>query len=92
MYAEFTHPLTHSTHRTHPDRIEDGEDEEWMGMHNIDGHAVSYPLDPTRWWPHAGMLDDKEDETGGRWASHLSLFCTLERAPDLINIFPDAWE
>ena len=37
-----------------------------MGERNIDGHAVTYPLDPTRWWPHAGILDDKEDATGGR--------------------------
>jgi hypothetical protein len=32
------------------------------------------------------MLDDKEDETGGRWACHLSLFYATERAPDVINI------
>ena len=38
----------------------------WIGIRNEDGHAVTYPLDPTRWWPHAGMLDDKPDETGGR--------------------------
>ena len=60
-----------------------------MGVHNIDGHAVTYPLDPTRWWPHAGVLDDKEDETGGRWACHdchLSLFYATECASDVINI------
>ena len=55
------------------DRIEDGdglfEDEDWMGTRRLDGHAVTYPLDPTRWWPHAGVLDDKPDETGGRCAS-----------------------
>ena len=52
-----------------PDRIEDGDcssDEEWFGIRNVDNHAVTYPLDPTRWWPHAGELDDKSDETGGR--------------------------
>jgi len=50
------------------DRIEDGdglfEDEDWMGTRWVNGHAVTYPLDPTRWWPHAGVLDDKPDETG----------------------------
>ena len=55
------------------DRIEDGdspfENEDWMGTRWVDGHAVTYPLDPTRWWPHAGVLDDKPDETGGRCAS-----------------------
>ena len=41
--------------------------EDWSGeRRNHQGYAVSYPLDPTRWWPHAGMLDDKPDETGGR--------------------------
>jgi hypothetical protein len=37
-------------------------------------------------WPHAGMQGDKEDETGGRWACHLSLFYATERVPDVINI------
>ena len=56
-----------------PDRIEDGDgfsDEKWTAIRNKNNHAVSYPLDPTRWWPHAGKLDDKGDETGGR-----CLFC-----------------
>jgi hypothetical protein len=52
------------------DRIEDGDSpfdgEDWIGIHNEAGHAVTYPLDVTRWWPHAGMLDEKDDETGGR--------------------------
>ena len=58
-----------------------------MAERNIDGHAVSYPLDPTRWWPHAGVLDDNEDETGGRYHDcHLSLLYPTERASDVINI------
>ena len=60
-----------------------------MAERTIDGHAVSYPLDPTRWWPHAGVLDNKEDETGGRWACHdchLSLLYSTERASDVINV------
>jgi hypothetical protein len=52
------------------DRIEDGDSpfdgEDWIGIHNEAGHAVTYPLDVTRWWQHAGMLDEKDDETGGR--------------------------
>jgi hypothetical protein len=52
------------------DRIEDEDgpfdDEDWIGVRRVDGHAVTYPLDPTRWWPHAGMLDEKSDESGGR--------------------------
>ncbi len=51
---------------TRPDRFEDGEEEEWMGVHNVDNVAVTYPLDPTRWWAQASMLDDKLDQTGGR--------------------------
>jgi hypothetical protein len=57
---QFTHFFTC------PDRIEDREEEEWLGVHNVDNVAVVYPLDPTRWWAHAGMLDDKPDETGER--------------------------
>ncbi len=37
-------------------------------------------------WPHAGMPGYKEDETGGRWACHLSLFDVTERVPDVINV------
>ena len=39
-------------------------------------------------WPHrdAGMPGDKEDETGWRWACHLSLFYVTERVPDAINV------
>ncbi len=37
-------------------------------------------------WPHAGMPGDKENETRGRWACHLSLFYATERVPDVINI------
>ena len=52
------------------DRIEDEDgpfdDEDWIRVRRVDGHAVTYPLDPTRWWPHAGMLDEKSDESGGR--------------------------
>ena len=50
------------------DRFDDGDrsEDEWLGTGTVDGHAVSYPLDPTRWWPHAGELDDKPNETGGR--------------------------
>jgi hypothetical protein len=50
------------------DRIDDGDrsEDEWLGTGFVAGHAVSYPLDPTRWWPHAGELDDKPNETGGR--------------------------
>jgi hypothetical protein len=57
-----------------------------MGTRNIDGHAVTYPLDPTRWWPHAGVLDDKEDETGGRWACSCYYFDATKCAPDIMNI------
>ena len=45
-----------------------------MGLHNVGGHAVTYPLDPTRWWPHAGVLNEKSDETGGRCGSCCSVF------------------
>ena len=65
----------------HTDRIEDGdglfEDEDWMGTCRVDGLAVTYPLDPTRWWLHAGVLDDKPDETGGRCGSLFSILKDL---------------
>ena len=51
---------------TRPDRIEDGEEAEWQGERNVNNVAVTYPLDPTRSWAHAGMLEDKPDATGGR--------------------------
>ena len=51
---------------TRPDRIEDGEEAEWQGERNVNNVAVTYPLDPTRWWAHAGMLEDQPEETGGR--------------------------
>ena len=51
---------------TRPDRIEDEEEAEWQGERNVNNVAVTYPLDPTRWWAHAGMLEDKPDATGGR--------------------------
>jgi hypothetical protein len=71
IYHDYAYPLTKRGFFC-PDRIEDGDtDEEWIGTHNVDGKAVEYPLDPTRWWPHAGMLDDKLDETGGRCYSSM---------------------
>ena len=53
--------------RVFTDRIDDGDRfrDEWLRTRTVDGHAVSYPLDPTRWWPHAGELDDKPDELVG---------------------------
>ena len=63
----------------YPDRIEDGDcssDEEWIAVRNTGNHAETYLLDPTRWWPHAGKLNDKPDETGGRCSSYY-LFLVL---------------
>ena len=31
--------------------------------------ASPFDCDPTRWWPHAGMLNEKFDETGRRCRS-----------------------
>ena len=85
--------------RVFTDRIEDGDldhdGDEWLGKRTVNGHAVSYPLDPTRWWPHAGELDDKPDETGGRSGCPLltPLFCKyilillLSRAVHFFQMF-----
>ena len=62
---------------TRPERIEDGEEEAWEGEHNVNTARVTYFLDPTRCWAHAGMLEDKPDATGGRCALQLKFMHLL---------------